>query len=54
MSSQSGPATSRRGFLKLAVLTGTAVAGGHVLYTYVPWLNYDRQSSKPGCRLGRI
>jgi hypothetical protein len=46
MNSQPGQTPGRRSFLKYAALTGVAITGGHVLYTYTPWLNYGRQSSR--------
>jgi hypothetical protein len=41
----SRPILSRRDFLKLLATAGVTTAGGHVLYTYAPWLNYDQANS---------
>lgn len=34
---------SRRDFLKYLAATGAAVAGGNLLNTYAPWMDYDEQ-----------
>src|SRR6266508_1763163 len=39
------PILSRRDFLKLLATAGVTTAGGHLLYTYAPWLNYDQATS---------
>src|SRR6266498_67253 len=41
----SHPILSRRDFLKLLATAGVTTAGGHLLYTYAPWLNYDQATS---------
>jgi hypothetical protein len=41
----SRPILSRRDFLKLLAAAGITTAGGQVLYTYAPWLNYDQATS---------
>src|SRR5215210_9250011 len=42
---QSRPILSRRDFLKLLAAAGITTAGGQVLYTYAPRLNYDQATS---------
>ena len=42
---QSHPVLSRRGFLKLLAAAGITAAGGHVLFEYAPWLDYDEQAN---------
>lgn len=37
---------SRRDFLRLLAAAGIASAGGYVLYTYAPWLDYDEQANQ--------
>jgi hypothetical protein len=37
---------SRRDFLKLTGLAGASIAGGHLLYSYSPWMDYDEQVSR--------
>lgn len=37
---------SRRDLLKLAALTGVTVAGGHLLTTYAPWVNYEQTADR--------
>ena len=41
----SRPILSRRDFIKILAVAGVTTAGGHVLYTYAPWLNYDQTTS---------
>lgn len=41
----SHPILSRRDFLKLLAAAGVTTAGGHVLHTYSPWLDYDQSTS---------
>ena len=41
----SRPILSRRDFLKLLAAAGVTTAGGYLLYTYAPWLNYDQATS---------
>ena len=38
---------SRRDFLKLLAATGATAAGGSVLATYAPWLNYEQAANQP-------
>lgn len=42
----SRPNLSRRDFLRLLAAAGIATAGGYVLYTYAPWLDYDEQADQ--------
>ncbi len=42
---QSRPFLSRRDFLKLLAATGVIAAGGHLLDTYAPWLDYDQETN---------
>ncbi|RPH59550.1 MAG: twin-arginine translocation signal domain-containing protein [Chloroflexi bacterium] len=38
---------SRRDFLKLLAAAGATAAGGSVLATYTPWLNYEQAANQP-------
>lgn len=42
---QTKSSLSRRDFLRLLAATGTVVAGGHLLNTYAPWIDYDERTS---------
>ena len=42
----SQPILSRRDLLKLAALTGVTVAGGHLLFTFAPWINYEQTAAR--------
>jgi hypothetical protein len=44
MTAQSRPHLSRRDFLMIAAIAGVTTIGGHLAYTYTPWLNYEQQA----------